>query len=545
MAEPDCHAEQLDEVEALRAIFPDEIEVVSDDPGDVELSLLVSPDLAGELGDAPLLLRASRAVDDLVGNGYPSQPSQASQGAAPEKVDAEGGGANAKPRLARSVSGHTYAEAEVRHLPPVQLQLKLPPGYPSSSPPDFRLSCSWADVEMLSSFCAALDDQWEQAAGSAIIYTWVDALRTEVLECILRDSGRAVLTLRAGPVSAASDPRAQSDCNDALNTLADLLMYDKGKGLDIWKQQQHVCNVCFCEHPGSHFVHLGGCSHAFCKTCVKTMAEIHVKEGSIADLLCPEIKCRAEIGADALMQVLDEQGYERWQTLKLRKALATANLVLCPRCEEAGIETPVLPDPVDEEDEADLVPPVARCGRCDYVFCAKCLSLYHGKEPCLAPEERAQQAAMRRLGTAQSVAEKRKLKREAQKGYLVCVDLDEDMLPVDAAGHVTQDREPNVAEGDKVIAVHAGPPDKLTGRALWDAKFDNICNLPTVLMESPRHGLQKAWRFCCRALAIGKRAKVGPGYKSKCQAAQHEGLLASAWSALALMLRWSGCGSAA
>ena len=484
MTDIDCHAEQLDEVEALQAIFPDEIELTCDDAGQVELSLLVSPDLAGELGDKPLLLRAAAPPDEapeISGGGYPSS------GSAPGVPDVKNTVSQDKPRLGRSVSGqHAYAECEVRQLPPVQLQLKLPAGYPASAPPDFRLFCSWIDVGALSSLCQSLDDHWEQAEGSAIIYTWVEALRVEVLEFILKGPGssdRATLTLESSDsCSVEADPRAVSECGTPMQTLQDLLLYDKGKGLDIWMQQQHVCNVCFSEHPGSHFVLLGGCSHSFCKHCVKAMAQIHVTEGSIAELLCPEVDCRAEIAPSALTQVLDEQGYERWQTLKLRKALTTANLVLCPRCEENGLETPVLPDPVDEEDEAM---PVARCERCGYVFCAKCLSLYHGKEPCLAPEERAQQAAMRRLGTAQSVAEKRKLKREAQKGYLVCVDVGEDMLPIDAAGHSTEDRD-SVAEGDKVIAVHAGVPDKLTGRALWDAKFDNICDLPTVLMESAR-----------------------------------------------------------
>ena len=504
MSQADCHAEQLDEVEALQAIFPEEIELISDDAGQVELSLLVSLDLRGELGDSPLFLRAAyqpNSSDDTEGSrGYNIQ-SHASRAAALPVQDPAANvvpGETAKPRLNRSVSG--FAEVEVQHLPPVQLQLKLPAGYPSSEPPDFRLSCSWMDLDSLSAFCRSLDDQWEQAKGSAIIYTWVDVLRQEVLELILKNrgalAGKVFLTLKAIDGLPTSDPRAESNCTDPVQTLLDLLMYDKGKRLDIWSQQQHVCNVCFCEHPGSHFVHLGGCSHAFCKTCVKTMAEIHVNEGSIADLVCPETGCRAEIAPSALMQVLDEPGYERWQTLKLRRALTTANLVLCPRCEEMGMETPVLPDPVSDSDQLASLPPVARCGRCEYVFCATCLSLYHGTEPCLAPEERAQQVAMRRLGTATSVAEKRKLKREAQKGYLVCIDVGEDMLPIDAAGHTTEDCEPNVAEGDKVIAVHTGVPDKITGRALWDAKFDNICNLATVLMESPRQREQNVLVGC-------------------------------------------------
>eukprot|EP00913_Durusdinium_trenchii_P019186 g18031.t1 len=119
----------------------------------------------------------------------------------------------------------------------------------------------------------------------------------------------------------------------------------------------------------------------------------------------------------------EEEQYERWHGLKLQRVLVSEleGVVFCPRCEEGGRETPVLPDEAVENE-----PPVARCGRCEYVFCSKCSGLYHGRDPCLHPEERAQQAAMRRLQGACGVAEKRKLQREATKGYLVCVSEGDD-----------------------------------------------------------------------------------------------------------------------
>ena len=219
------------------------------------------------------------------------------------------------------------------------------------------------------------------------------------------------------------------------------------------------------------------------------MAEIHVTEGSISELLCPEPSCRADISASALGQVLEEEQYERWHALKLQRVLMSElkGVVFCPRCEETGRETPVLPD--KEEDDSN--PPVARCGRCEYAFCAKCLGLYHGCDPCLHPEERAQQAAMRRLENSHGAAERRKLKREAERGYLVGVNDGDDLPSIDAAGYITEDQEPNMLEGDYVQAVHAGVPERITGSTLWDKQRDGICTLAEVLKDSPRRGLLK------------------------------------------------------
>lgn len=494
-----CHSEQLDEVEALQAIYHDEVEVLCDDEGLVALVVHIHPELAeGKLAiqadlnpdmDVSGLPALPGSFPSPAGGGYGSQPPTDIMELAKRKVTGDPS-ASAKPALARSESGkHTsHAEGEVKHLPPLRLQLKLPPDYPESSAPEFQLASSWLDSEILSELCRNLDQKWQEAEGSPIIFTWAEALRYEAPEALQFQSSTKplALLLRAHDPDhpdPGMDPRARPECENCMQTLLDLLLYDKCRGLDIWKQQQHLCNICFSEYPGSQFVHLGECSHAFCKTCVSAMAEIHVTEGSISELLCPEPSCRADISASALGQVLEEEQYERWHALKLQRVLMSElkGVVFCPRCEETGRETPVLPD---EEDDGN--PPVARCGRCEYAFCAKCLGLYHGCDPCFHPEERTQQAAMRRLENSHGAAERRKLKREAERGYLIGVNDGDDLPSIDAAGYITEDQEPNMLEGDYVQAVHAGVPERITGSTLWDKQRDSICTLAEVLKDSPR-----------------------------------------------------------
>lgn len=434
-----AHAEQLDEIEALQAIY-DEVEVLCDDEGQVALVVHVHPEL-----DRVQVRFEGRLEADA-----------------------------SRPALERTVSGGHVAS--LQHLPPLRLQVSFPADYlevPESAP-SFEVASCWLDGDLLSGLCGSLDQRWQEMEGSPIVVTWAETLRSEVVEVVERGGG---IQLRTS--TGALDARAKPECQDPMQTMLELLLYDKCRGLDLWKQQQHLCQICFCEYPGSQFVHLGQCVHAFCKSCVAAMAELHVTEGSLSELRCPEPSCRADIAQAALQEVLDAEKLERFCMLKLQRVAAELKgVVFCPRCEESGRETAVMPE---QEDELS----VARCLTCEYVFCGKCLGLYHGREPCLHPEERAQQAAMRRLGDAQGQAEKRRLKREAERGYLVCVEAGAELPLIDAAGYATEDSEP-ILQGDYVAAVHQGVPERITGSTLWEAKRDSVCVLSEVLRDAPR-----------------------------------------------------------
>ncbi|XP_022684502.1 E3 ubiquitin-protein ligase RNF14-like [Setaria italica] len=65
---------------------------------------------------------------------------------------------------------------------------------------------------------------------------------------------------------------------------------------------------------------------------------IHVKEGSVTRLACPDTSCRAPLPPPVLRRLLAEEGYARWESLALRRTLDTMpDVAYCPRCNAACV----------------------------------------------------------------------------------------------------------------------------------------------------------------------------------------------------------------
>lgn len=50
-------------------------------------------------------------------------------------------------------------------------------------------------------------------------------------------------------------------------------------------QSMHTCDICFDEKLGQEFFRLNECSHHFCRECLTAYCQMHVKEGSVTQLM--------------------------------------------------------------------------------------------------------------------------------------------------------------------------------------------------------------------------------------------------------------------
>uniref|UniRef100_M8CKD4 RBR-type E3 ubiquitin transferase n=1 Tax=Aegilops tauschii TaxID=37682 RepID=M8CKD4_AEGTA len=218
----------------------------------------------------------------------------------------------------------------IEHLAPLSLTCLMPPSYPSHHPPYFTLGVQWLDNVKVSSLCHMLDLIWAQQPEQEVVYEWVHWLQSSVLSHLGFDNGIVI-------------------------------------------RQPHSALPC---------------QHYFCQRCMETYSRIHLKEGTVLKLVCPDDKCGGIIPPNLLKRLLGDADFEWWERLVLQKALdSMADVAYCPRC---GIAC------LGDEDNA-------LCSNCLLNFCTRCRNLSHTGRSCivLTPEEKLltlqERAKVRRL----------------------------------------------------------------------------------------------------------------------------------------------------
>ncbi|GJN21920.1 hypothetical protein PR202_gb09443 [Eleusine coracana subsp. coracana] len=269
--------------------------------------------------------------------------------------------------------GLLYA-CTLQHLPPVTLTCVLPRSYPSTRAPYFVVTAKWLDEPEVSRFCSVLDEIWAELPGEEVVYRWADWLSSSSWSCIASEDQ---LVLGPDAISYGGDERAIGRNVTLDSTIPRMRDYSEERSHEIFDQSIHVCGVCFSENAGKSFVRLP-CEHYFCVSCMESYCSIHVKEGSVTKLTCPDTSCRIPLPPAALRRLLGEDAYARWESLALRRTLDTmADVAYCRRCNAA----------------------------CFFTFCARCGDRRHVGGDCVLPEEKLDDLLERQRQMRPSVRE--------------------------------------------------------------------------------------------------------------------------------------------
>lgn len=248
-------------------------------------------------------------------------------------------------------------------LPPLLLDIVLPPSYPYGPPAIVSLHATYAWFPLGLALQRRLLEMWEE--GEGVLYTWVEWLRSgeflDVLGLTFTSHGEHCIRIP----------------HPAPHVLVTALeVYDKSMQLTRFSQTSYTCEICLTSIKGARCILLS-CSHVFCRACLEDFWKLCIAEGDIGRVGCPDpqcVKAGLEANEEDVRRVVTEEEVRRWKWLREKRELERDPTII--HCPMSFCQRPV-PKP-QNVDEGSGWERLRTCPDCDYSFCAYCKRTWHG-----------------------------------------------------------------------------------------------------------------------------------------------------------------------
>ncbi|KAF7320224.1 KH domain protein [Mycena kentingensis (nom. inval.)] len=254
----------------------------------------------------------------------------------------------------------TALQLSLSTLPPILLHIVLTEDYPSQNPPDVAIRSSWLPAALLMRLQLLLRQMWR--AEECILFDWVECIRSGAFLADLGLRSASGVTIR---YSGSHHIDAQF-----------FTTYDDQTNSDTFAKQSYACAVCLTSVKGAQCIRLT-CSHVFCRTCLDDFWSLHITEGSVDRLGCPDVQCTKDgrtATEEEIARVVSPAAVERWRWLRQKILFEKdPSLVHCPM---SFCQHPVPRPPESASDSgADRL---RICPACSFSFCGFCKRTWHG-----------------------------------------------------------------------------------------------------------------------------------------------------------------------
>ena len=137
-----------------------------------------------------------------------------------------------------------------------------------------------------------------------------------------------------------------------------------------------TCALCCQEYPADQFERLTLCSHAYCRTCLKSYLKLEITEGRVT-LNCPQNDCPERIHPCDITRILAKQPeligkYEQFMVRRVLQSITDTRWCPAPDCGFAVIAA------------GYAACPEIQCLRpgCNTSFCYHCKATWHPNKTC-------------------------------------------------------------------------------------------------------------------------------------------------------------------